>query len=115
MPKFVILIHDADEDAWEGWTDEQKQEVYDTDEEFGRLLAERGGRVTGGAELSHSRDARVVRRDRTVTDGPFTESVEVLNGFYIVDSPDLETLLELSEVLTRVHDVVEVRPTPSGD
>ena len=115
MSPFVILIHDADEDAWEGYDDEQRQQVYDTDGEFARLLAERGGRITGGAELAHSRGARVVRRGGTVTEGPFAETAEVLNGFYLVEAPDVALLVELGEVLTRVHDVVEIRPVPSAD
>ncbi|MEV5576504.1 YciI family protein [Spirillospora sp. NPDC052269] len=31
---------------------------------------------------------------RTVTDGPFTESREVLGGFYVIDVPDLDAALD---------------------
>lgn len=116
MATFVILIHDTDEDHWKTASEEEKQQVYDTDMEFGRLLQERGGRFTGGAELTHSREARVVRREGAVTDGPFAESVEVLSGFFMVDGIERDDLVELAEVLTRVHDVVEIRPIASdGD
>jgi hypothetical protein len=31
---------------------------------------------------------------RTVTDGPFAETREVLGGFYVIDVPDLDVALE---------------------
>ena len=115
MSEFVIFIHDGDEDTWKDKSEAEQQVVFDTDYEFGQLLEQRGGKITGGAALTHSSQARVRRRDQAVTEGPYAETVEVLNGFYIVQSPDLETLLELTEVLTRVHDVVEVRPVEQFD
>ena len=113
MAKLVILIHDTDEDQWKDASADEKQHVYDTDMEFGKLLMERGGKFTGGAELTHSREARVVRREGAVTEGPFAESVEVLSGFFMVDGVERDDIVELAEVLTRVHDVVEVRPIAS--
>lgn len=110
MSKHVVLVHDADEDAWASLPEDEKQAVYDGDAAFARLLMEHGGRITGGAELEHSREARVVRRGGTVTDGPFAETAEVLNGFFLVDGVDRETLVDLAETLAQVHDVVEVRP-----
>ena len=115
MSQFVIFIHDGDEDAWKARTPEERQVVFDTDFEFGQLLEQRGGRVTGGAALTHSSQARVRRRDRAITQGPYAETVEVLNGFFVVEAPDLDSLLDLTEVLTRVHDVVEVRPIEEFD
>ncbi|WP_103504458.1 MULTISPECIES: YciI family protein [unclassified Streptomyces] len=32
--------------------------------------------------------------ERTVTDGPFAESRELLGGFYVIDVPDLDAALE---------------------
>ena len=32
--------------------------------------------------------------ERTVTDGPFAESREVLGGFYVIDVPDLDVALD---------------------
>ena len=115
MSEFVVLIHDSDEEAWLTASDEEKQTVYDTDLEFGRLLAERGGKITGGRELAHSGGARVLRRrDKIVSQGPFAETAEVLNGFYFVECDDVDTVVELARVLTRVHDVVEIRPIEQG-
>lgn len=37
--------------------------------------------------------------ERSVTDGPYAEVVEHLGGFYLMEAPDLQTLLELTEAL----------------
>ena len=92
--------------------------MYAKHGEFARLLAERGHTVTGGAELAHSRDARVVRRSEgggsAVTAGPYAETVEQLTGFYVVDSDDLDDLLEVVAVLADAEGAVEVRAAVGG-
>jgi len=117
MTDYVILFPADDEAAWEAGTEADHRAVYDTDEEFGRLLAERGGRITGGAELASTRRTHVVRRGPNgtalVTDGPFAEAAEQLSGFYRVSIDDESALLEAAEVLVRAHPAVEIRPVVS--
>ena len=111
MTEYVVLIP-GDESAWESASEEQRAATYTAHGEFARLLAERGHQVTGGSELTHSRQAKVVRRDGdgiAVTDGPFAETVEQLTGFYVVESDDLDDLLEVCGVLAGSEGVVEVR------
>ena len=114
MTDYVILFPADSEAEWDQGTEADHQAVYDTDREFGRLLEQRGGRITGGAELASTRRTRVVRRGPNgtalVTDGPYAESVEQLSGFYLVSTDDEPGLLEAVQVLTRAHPVVEVRP-----
>lgn len=102
MTTYVVLLPGA-EDAWERSSPERRADVYARHEEFARVLAERGHRVTGGAELSHSRDARQVRRDArgrvVVTDGPYAETAEQLTGFYLVESDDLDDLAQVCGLL----------------
>ena len=50
MSKYVVFVTE-DEEAWEAKTDAERQEVYDADARFVRLLEQRGGKVVGGAEL----------------------------------------------------------------
>ena len=50
---------------------------------------------------------------QTITDGPYAETVEQLTGFYIVESDDLDDLLEICKVLGEDEGVIEVRPTAS--
>jgi hypothetical protein len=116
MTTYVVLLP-GDENAWESASEEHRAAMYAKHGEFTRMLAERGHTVTGGAELAHSRDARVVRRDDAgvaVTDGPYAESVEQLTGFYVVDTDDLDDLLDVVAVLAGAEGAIEVRAAVGG-
>jgi len=120
MTDYMILFPADREDQWDGKTAEERQAVYETDDEFGRLLEQRGGRVTGGAELSTWKRAHAIRRGphgtALVTDGPYAESAEQLSGFYLVTIDDEQALLEAAQVLVTAHPAVEIRPIESqGD
>lgn len=117
MTTYVVLLP-GDEQTWEEATPEQRAAVYARHEEFAKALAARGHTVTGGAELTHSRETRQVRTVDgvlQVTAGPYAESVEQLTGFYVVDSDDLDDLLACVGILTAsAEDVVEVRAATGG-
>jgi hypothetical protein len=106
----------ADNEAeQEARTDAERQAVFDTDFEFGQLLAARGGGVTGGAGLTPSSQARTIKRGPKssrplITEGPYAETVEQLSGFFMVTCDDYDALVEAAEVLVRAHPVVEIRP-----
>ena len=114
MSDYIVLFPADNEAEWQAGSDADHQVTYDTDAEFVRLLAERGGKVTGGAGLGDSSRARTLRRGPgsgpVVTEGPYAESVEQLSGFYAVSCNDYDALVEAAQVLTRVHPVVEIRP-----
>jgi hypothetical protein len=107
---YAVLLP-GDESVWENATPEQRRAAYDRHGRFAALLAERGHRVVGGAELTHSREALVVRGDLdrvTVTQGPYAETVEQLTGFYLVRSDDVEDLARVCGLLAG-SDAVEIR------
>jgi hypothetical protein len=111
MTEYVVLLP-GDESTWESASEEHRAAMYAKHGEFARLLAERGHTVTGGSELTHSRGAKVVRQNGSgvaVTDGPYAETVEQLTGFYVVQSDDLDDLLEVCGVLAGADSAVEVR------
>jgi hypothetical protein len=114
MTDYVIMFPADRETEWDAGSEADHQAVYDTDLEFGRLLEQRRGKITGGAELATQRRAHVVRRGPNgtalVTDGPYAESAEQLSGFYLVTTDDEAGLLEAAQVLLRSHPAVEVRP-----
>ena len=116
MSEYVVLLP-GDEAAWESASEEEKQRTYDQHREFARLLEERGHKVTGGSELAHSREARVIRTasdsTHTVTDGPYAETVEQLTGFYIIESENVDDLVEVCKVLAGGDGAIEIRPTVS--
>jgi hypothetical protein len=60
--------------------------------------------VAGATTLRHADDG-----GRVVTDGPFAETTEQLGGFYLVEAPDLDTIVDLCDLLPHEY-VLEVRP-----
>jgi hypothetical protein len=111
MSEYVVLIP-ANEADWEAASDADREAMYAKHREFSELLAERGHKMTGGHELTHSRTAHIVSGSReavTVTEGPYAESVEQLTGFYTIQSDDLEDLLKIVGILAEGEGRVEVR------
>ena len=107
---YAVLLP-GDEKTWAEVGPEERTRVYGLHGQFMRLLEERGHRLTGGAELTHSAEAKVLRGtlDRvSVTDGPYAETVEQLTGFYLVETDDLDDLLNLCGLLSE-GEPVEVR------
>lgn len=119
MPEYVVFAVDDDEDAWEQASEDTRNETYAADQAFLKLLAERGGRVVGGADLSHSRNTRVLTKagdgPAVVTDGPYAETVEQVSGFYIVECDDLDTVVEAARLMLEGHTRMEIRPRPTEE
>ena len=111
MTEYAILLP-GDEAQWANATPDHIAAMYAKHGEFAAKLAERGHKMTGGAELSNSSGAVVVRGGSdgvTVTDGPYAETVEQLTGFYTVETNDLDDLLQVVGILAGAGGGVEVR------
>ena len=111
MTSYVVLLP-GDEAVWAAATEEERQAVYARHSKFAEALAARGHKVTGGAELADSKEARVVRKAAdglAITQGPYAETVEQLTGFYLVESDDLDDLLDCTGILADVESGIEVR------
>ncbi|WP_159621447.1 YciI family protein [Ruania rhizosphaerae] len=112
MSTYVVLLT-GDETVWEKVDAEQQASVFAKHEEFARLLAARGHQLAGGEELKPSQGTKKITPGAdgklTVTDGPYAETVEQLGGFYLVESDDLEDLIEICGVLAESHGAIEVR------
>jgi len=112
MTSYVVLLP-GDESAWEATPEAQKQEMYAHHAEFAKLLAERGHQITGGAELTPSSEARVLRTtsggEHTVTQGPYAESAEQLTGFYVIETEDLDDLIDVCKTLGQGEGAIEIR------
>ena len=85
MKYLVLLIGEGDAGSWEAMTAEQQGAEMEKFEAFG------------------GPDTMTVMRTRagavSLTDGPYAESVEQLGGFYLVEAPDLDTLVDLLRLL----------------
>jgi hypothetical protein len=70
----------------------------------------------GGAELQSAEKAKTLRvsnGELLVTDGPFTETKEIISGIYLIDAASEQRALELAgriPTVSRMGGVIEVRP-----
>lgn len=108
--KYLILLYGDEAGGAEPGTPAFDAELAEY-EAFDGLA---GDAIVGGEALEPVATTRTVRHDDgavQVTDGPFTETVEVLGGFYVLEAPTLDDMIELARQLPTVKDgTVEVRP-----
>ncbi|MFI6261849.1 YciI family protein [Micromonospora sp. NPDC051006] len=106
--KYMMLIYAGSTDAaptctFEDWV------AYDKD-------VQEAGIFVAGHSLADLTTATTVRVDpsgeRTVTDGPFAETREVLGGYYVIDVPNLDVALDWAARCPGARDggTMEVRP-----
>jgi hypothetical protein len=114
--KYMLLIHQGDAptpldpDAWNRLPEEERNAVY---ADY-RALNETPG-VTPGLGLADPASATTVRVQdgkTLVTDGPFVEMKEALNGYLVFEADDLDAAIELAGRIpaARLGGAVEVRP-----
>lgn len=102
----------GDEEPCEQAGEAERATVYARHDRFAQSVLDAGGAVLGGRELAHSSTATSLRRDGEevqITDGPYTESVQQLSGWYDLRAPDMATLERLLQGLP--GGTTEIRPT----
>jgi hypothetical protein len=68
-----------------------------------------GGNALQGVDVATT--VRVRDGETQITDGPFAETKECLGGYYLVEAPDLDTVLEWAARVPNVgYGSLEVRP-----
>jgi hypothetical protein len=110
--QFLVLLTAPDHfTRWATLSPQQIDDAVACFQSFAKAVQERGEIVAGDA-LFPPDAARTVQMgpDRAVTDGPFTETVEQLAGFYVIDVDSHETAVDLVKLLPD-NIAVEVRPT----
>jgi hypothetical protein len=115
--KYAMLIY-GDDSAWVDLPDEEKAALRAAEMPQWVSLFEELGRAdpnVTGKELDGRNTAKVVRvRDgeRLVTDGPFTETKEILGGVFLVDLSDLDEAIRLAALIPSAKDrgAIEIRP-----
>lgn len=110
MAEYMIAIV-GDADRW--WTTMSTEERKRGYAEYGRFteeLGRRGHKITGGAELHSTQEAkRLAPGTGAVTDGPFAETAEQLGGFFVVDTEDVDDVADCCKILTGIGEGVEIR------
>ncbi len=108
--KYAVLLYD-DPAQWEG-VDEGRMATLHA--EYMAVTDE--PESYGGAQLQAGDTAKTLRMangELLVSDGPFTETKEVLSGFYLVDADTEARALEIAAKIPTVSQmggVIEVRP-----
>jgi hypothetical protein len=109
MAKYLLLIF-GDEQIWDSMAEQEREDHQAAHAAF---VAAAGDAVLGGHELMRPSTATTLRGGPTPTDGPFLETKEVLGGFYVIEAPDLDAAIAMTERLPEVsagHSGVEIRP-----
>jgi hypothetical protein len=110
--KYMLLIY-HEEQAWNSYTDDERQQIY---REYRELIQElqSKGQYLAGEKLQPATTASSVRVRNgkpMVTDGPFAETREQLGGFFLIEAKDLD---EANSIAGRIPSArtgaIEVRP-----
>ena len=118
MKYLVLLIGDGEVKPWPDHTEEEKSEVMGRFWAFDQACSEREGvELLAGEALAEPTDATVMRTRGgkvSLTDGPYAEVIEGMGGFYLIEAPHLDVLVELLRVLPpydiQIHPAVDVMP-----
>jgi hypothetical protein len=110
MSQYMLLLYASEADAAEQSVREAQlpvwRELNESLESAGLLVA--SGRLHGAPSAT---TVRVRDDEATITDGPFAVTKEILVGYYLLDSRDLDEALEVAARLPLArYGSVEVRP-----
>ena len=112
MKYFVLLASDGEMTSWGLLTPEEQQASMEMHMAFSAACEDRAAvQLLGGEALAESSLSTTLRTrdgEMTVTDGPFAEATEHVGGYYVIDAPDLDTVIELCQVLPAYD--IEIRP-----
>jgi hypothetical protein len=112
--KYTLLLvgHDRATGPWDTLTEEQQGVEMAKHYEFSNACEARDGvALVGGEQLMDGSGAttlRTINGEMTITDGPFAEAAEQIGGFYVIDAPDLDTVIELCRILPAYD--IDIRP-----
>lgn len=112
MSRHLVLLP-APEAEWALLPPEEHVKGMRSHEQFHRDLAAGGHRVLATSPLTPSAQALSMRPDGSggalLTDGPFTESVEQIVGFYLVESDDRDDLVRICAEFASRGELIELR------
>ncbi len=114
MNEFVLVFRNSNPDAKQ--SPEQMQQVITSWMDWFGSIAAQGKLADNGNRLSVT-EAKTVKADKVVTDGPYTEVKEFIQGYIIVKSPTIEAAIEIAKdcPILMVGGNVEVRKVLAPD
>ena len=109
---FVLLAGQGELPPWDQLTPEEQEAGMARHAAFDEACAARPGVEIVSAEALGDGTMATTWRTRggemTITDGPFAEAAEQIGGYYLLDAPDLDTVIELCRVLPAYD--IDIRP-----
>ena len=118
MSRHLVLLP-APEAEWARLPAEEHEKGMRSHEQFHRDLAAGGHRVVVAGPLTPSAQAVSMRPDGSggvlLTDGPFTESVEQMVGFYLVETDHRADLLRICGEFAARGELIEFRDMVGDD
>jgi hypothetical protein len=112
MQYFVLLAGYGELPNWDQLSPEEQQAGMAKHAEFHEACAAWNGvAIVSTAALGDGSTATTLRTRggaRSATDGPFAEAAEQIGGFYLIEAPDLDTVIELCGILPAYD--IEIRP-----
>lgn len=112
MKYFVLLAGYGEMPAADEWTPEEMEAAMGRHMAFDEACADRDQVDIVSAEAFGEGPMATTLRTRggemTITDGPYAEAAEHIGGFYLLEAPDLDTVIELCRVLPAYD--IDIRP-----
>ena len=94
MSQFLLLLHETPAELPD-WSPEEMQKVIEEYQAWGQRLAE-AGRFLSSEKLKDGTGRSLRKGDNgLVIDGPFSETKEVVGGFYLIEARDYDQAAEL--------------------
>ncbi|HXH78836.1 hypothetical protein [Nocardioides sp.] len=103
MKYLVLLIGDGEVKPWAEQTPDEQMTAMGLFQAFDEACAGREGvELLAGEALAEASDATTLRTrggQLQMTEGPYAEVVEGMGGFYLIEAPHLDVLVDLLGVL----------------
>ena len=110
--KYLLMITDI-AGKWDDLPADEQRRILEAHDAFGRALDAENRQVSSfrlrpPGEAKTLRFAGPDRRD--VTDGPFTETKEVMGGYYVIEASSMDEAIGWARRLPLAYGSIEVRP-----
>jgi hypothetical protein len=116
MKYFVLLAGYGEMPPFEELSEEAQGADMAKHEAFTEACGARDGVDIVSAEALGDGSMATTLRTRggelTITDGPFAEAAEQIGGYYLLDAPDLDVVIELCRILPAYD--IDIRPVLDG-
>ena len=114
MPNFMILLHEND-GAWRKLSEAERQALLEKYYAWVHELRNKDLMRDGNPLAEGGRVLRVA--DGEIVDGPYTETKEVITGYFLIEAENLDAATEIAKGCPALGhgETVVIRQTGHGD